>query len=250
VGRFLFTAMCYNYETMIRTGIRRSIHQKGREETLASLSEEEKRIWFGERNTFETLNTDDEAKSQSTFPGAEVQVIPIDTRQREYYFFGFLPNWATSFNDQRKNFNARSDSIRIKPTWKKAWKNKQRCLVCASGFYEDDKSNKKRYFFSVKDRAEIYFAGIYNHWKDPATGQIAKTFAIITTEPNELVGSIHPRMPVILDKEGGVTWLKPQASEEAVFDLLQPFPAELMEMNEAPKPPRKKKGGPELNLDF
>ena len=220
---------------------------------MASLSEQEKKIWRGgilksaERSARGGVA---ESEKHSTFPGAEVQVIPITTKEREFYFFGFLPNWATSFNDQRKNFNARDDSVRVKPTWKKAWLNHQRCLVCASGFYEDDKPNKKRYFFSVKNRTEIFFAGIYNHWKDPATGQPVKTFAIITTEPNELVATIHPRMPVILDKEAETTWLDMNSSEERVFNLLKPFPAEFMEVKEAPKPPRRKKGGQELNLEF
>lgn len=245
--------MCYNYETLIRRGIKRSIHEKGYEEVMSTLTEAEKKIWNEKSKILSSGGSGgggEEVEKQSTFPGAEVQVIPITTKERELYIFGFLPDWATSFNDQRKNFNARSDSIRVKPFWKKAWKNNQRCLISASGFYETDRQTKKRYFFSVKNREEIFFAGIFNHWKDPETGEIAKTFAIITTEPNELVEPVHNRMPVILDKEGELTWLKPQASEETVFNLLRPYPAELMEMKESPKPPRKKKGGSDLTLEF
>lgn len=253
--------MCYNYKALIRFGIKRSIHEKGAAEALAGLSEEEKKIWkeragilaamnegTGEGGSSENVS---EEGFQSSYPGAEVVVIPITTRQRESYYFGYLPNWATSFNDRRKNFNARSDSIRIKPTWKKAWFNNQRCLVCASGFYEDDRVNKKRYFFSVKGKEEIFFAGIFNHWKDPTTKQIFKTFAIVTTDPNELLISInHPRMPVILDEYSSEIYLNLNETEPVIFDLLKTYPAELMELREEPKPPRKKKGGTELNLDL
>jgi putative SOS response-associated peptidase YedK len=244
--------MCYDYETLIRRGIKRSIHEQGYETTMNSLTEREKYILTNAgaySGAGESKATDEEAEKQSTYPGAEVQVILITTKQREFYYFGFLPDWATSFNDYRKNFNARADSLRIKPTWKKAWKNNQRCLICAAGFYEKDRQTKNRYFFSVTGKDEIFFAGIYNHWLDKSTGEMVKTFAIITTEPNKLVLPVHDRMPVILDKEGELIWLKPQTSEETVFNLLQPYPAELMEMKEAPAPPRKKKStGPELDL--
>jgi putative SOS response-associated peptidase YedK len=247
--------MCYNYETLIRKGIKRSIRDKGYEETIASLSETEKRIWEEKsKRLLDDLDSEasinEEVEKQSTFPGALVQVIPIDSKQREDYQFGFIPYWSKSLKDQNINFNARADSIRVKPTWKTAWKSNQRCLVCAAGFYETDRQTKKRYFFSVKDRHEIFFAGIFNHWKNPENNQIIKTFAIITTEPNSLVEPVHNRMPVILDKEGEIIWLKPNASEETVFNLLRPYPSELMDMKEAPKPPRKKKGGSELTLEF
>jgi putative SOS response-associated peptidase YedK len=233
--------MCYNYETMVRRQVERSIHDIGMETTMASLTDEEKRIME---------STGGGAEAKSTYPGSENQVIPITTRQREFYSFGFLPDWAKSFNDQNKNFNARTDGIRTKPTWRKAWKNKQRCLVCAVGFYEVDRKTKKRYKFTVKDREEIFFAGIFNHWKDPETEQVHKTFAIITTEPNELVEQVHNRMPVILDKEGEITWLKPNATEDAVYSLLRSYPADQMEMIEAPPPPRKKKGSQQMGLEF
>jgi len=241
--------MCYNYETMIRRAITRSIHKEGAESVLANLTEQEKRIWEqrgpladeGNIPYAENGKGDFTSETASTFPGAEVQVIPITTKEREYYYFGFLPDWAIAFNDHRKNFNARAETIREKPSWKKAWKNNQRCLVSAKGFYEDDKPNKRRYFFSVKDKEEIFFAGIFNHWKNKETGEIVKTFAIITSEPNELVNTIHPRMPVVLNDDGIKIWMDPHAPEESVYSLLRPFPADQMLMAEAPKPPRKKK---------
>jgi len=216
----------------MRRGIKQAIHKLGADAVLPTLTDEEKAL---------ITYTGDETESRSTYPGGEVQVIPITTREREFYFFGFLPDWATSFNDQRKNFNARTDSIRIKPTWKKAWNNKQRCLVCSTGFYETDRNTKMRYLFTVKGADEIFFAGIFNHWVDKTTGEIFKTFAIITTEPNGLVSSVHDRMPVILNREDALTWLKPMADEETVFSLLRPYPSELMEMKEEPAPPRKNK---------
>ena len=246
--------MCYNYETLVKRKVKRSIRQQGLEETMAELTEAEKKAIEDDKlPTVDASPGGEEAPETEpgpAYPGQESQVIPITTKEREFYYFGFLPGWAKTFNDHRKNFNARSDSIRIKPTWRGAWSKAQRCLVCATGFYEDDKVNKMRYFFSVKGKDEVFFAGIFNHWKDPSTGDIAKTFAIITSEPNELVAEIHPRMPVILNDAAAKLWLADDATEEEVFNLLVPYSSELMQKKEAPKPPRKKKGEDQISLGF
>ncbi|HKR04794.1 MAG TPA: SOS response-associated peptidase family protein, partial [Bacteroidia bacterium] len=218
---------------MIRSNIKRSIHDKGFAEALASLSPDEKGIWEEKAKLLAEATSGDEglideetAEAKSMYPGAQVQVIPITTLQREYYNFGYLPGWAKNFKDHKKLYNARSDSLRIKPTWKKAWYNGQRCLVCAAGFWEDDRVNDKRYFFSVKGKEEIFFGGIFNHWKDPTNAQVVKTFAIITHEPNELLLSInHPRMPAILDENSCDIWLNANEPEPVVFDLILTYPA-------------------------
>jgi putative SOS response-associated peptidase YedK len=244
--------MCYNYEALVRRGIKRAIREQGPDAVLPTLTEAEKRIWerkeeklFSNRST--ALPSESDIEARSTFPGAETVVIPITTKQKEYYLFGFLPDWAKSLSDKNRNFNARTDSLRVKPTWKKAWNKKQRCLVCAKGFYETDRATKKRYFFSLKEKSEIYFAGIFNHWTDKTTGEIFRTFAIITTEPNELVESIHNRMPVILTGKEADAWLDADLGEEEAFALLMPFPAAEMEVVSSPKPPRKKQNQ-ELNF--
>jgi putative SOS response-associated peptidase YedK len=61
--------------------------------------------------------------------------------------------------------------------------------------------------------------------KEPASGEWIRTFAIITTDANELVAEIHDRMPVILPHEGYTRWLGEEADPR---DLMRPFPAELM----------------------
>jgi len=41
-------------------------------------------------------------------------------------------------------------------------------------------------------------ADVWENWKEPASGEWISTFAIITTDANELVADIHDRMPAIL----------------------------------------------------
>jgi putative SOS response-associated peptidase YedK len=43
-------------------------------------------------------------------------------------------------------------------------------------------------------------------WRSP-TGERVRSFAVITTEPNELCARLHNRMPVVLPPEAWPEWL-------------------------------------------
>jgi putative SOS response-associated peptidase YedK len=76
-------------------------------------------------------------------------------------------------------------------------------------------------------RSQYGIAGIWENWKEPASGDWIRTFAIITTNSNELVADIHDRMPVVLAPPDYVRWL---GTEPDPRDLMRPFPSELMRM--------------------
>ena len=50
----------------------------------------------------------------------------------------------------------------------------------------------------MKDGVAFGIAGLWENWKDPVSGEWIRTFAVITTDANELVADIHDRMPAIL----------------------------------------------------
>jgi putative SOS response-associated peptidase YedK len=79
----------------------------------------------------------------------------------------------------------------------------------------------------MKDGAPFGLAGIWENWKEPASGEWIRTFAIITTDANELVADIHDRMPVILAPRDYARWL---GAEPDPRDLMRPFPAGPMRM--------------------
>ena len=85
------------------------------------------------------------------------------------------------------------------PSYREAFK-KRRCLIPADSFYEWKKvvGGNIPYAIGMKDDSPFVFAGLWEGWKDPATGEWLRTCTIITGEPNELVAQIHLRMPVIL----------------------------------------------------
>jgi putative SOS response-associated peptidase YedK len=84
------------------------------------------------------------------------------------------------------------------------------------------------YAIALRSGEPFGLAGIWDGWKHPETGEVVRTFCIITTTANELVADIHDRMPVILQPEAYERWLA--NIEPDPRDLLVPFPAELMMM--------------------
>jgi putative SOS response-associated peptidase YedK len=78
-----------------------------------------------------------------------------------------------------------------------------------------------------KDGRPFGIGGLWENWKDPAWDEWIRTFAIITTDANELVAEIHDRMPLILAPTDCIRWL---SDEPDPPDLMRPFRAEPMRM--------------------
>lgn len=70
-------------------------------------------------------------------------------------------------------------------------------------------------------------AGITELWSGPE-GPI-HTVCLVTTEPDELMQSIHDRMPVIIPASGYSDWLDPANQNTArLQSFIAPYPAGLM----------------------
>ncbi|EHK52794.1 hypothetical protein MAXJ12_33479 [Mesorhizobium alhagi CCNWXJ12-2] len=79
---------------------------------------------------------------------------------------------------------------------------------------------------ALKSGEPFALAAIWEMWREPKTGEDIKTFAVLTCEPNEMMATIHDRMPVVLHSSDYRRWLMdPDPS-----DLMKPFPADLMTM--------------------
>jgi putative SOS response-associated peptidase YedK len=63
-------------------------------------------------------------------------------------------------------------------------------------------------------RKLMALAGLWESWRSPA-GERVRSFAIITTEPNELCAALHNRMPAILAPQAWPEWLGEQPADEA-----------------------------------
>jgi putative SOS response-associated peptidase YedK len=84
---------------------------------------------------------------------------------------------------------------------------------------------KQPYAIATKDRSPFGVAGLWENWKDRATGEWTQTFAILTTPANDLVARIYDRMPVILNSGAYERWL---GIELDPHDLLVPLPSDVL----------------------
>ncbi|MBI2815568.1 MAG: SOS response-associated peptidase [Acidobacteria bacterium] len=160
------------------------------------------------------------------------ETLPVVVRRKrnklEFMRWGLVPPWAEE--PRSLAINARIEEILSKPSFHKAV-CQQRCLVPASGFFEWEKKSggKTPYHFRRKDGGLFAFAGIYDTWKSP-NGAEKKTFAILTTAPNQLVCEIHNRMPLILTPEQESVWLATEPAEtESLLLNVRPLPEQEME---------------------
>jgi putative SOS response-associated peptidase YedK len=144
--------------------------------------------------------------------------------------WGLMPPWAKP-GGRPAPINARAEGISSNGMFRSAYKSR-RCLVPIDGFFEwkdilGTGKNKQPYAIAMKSGAVFCLAGIWETKRNPDTGVDERTFAIVTCAPNELMGTIHDRMPVILHPADYERWLSPEPDP---LDLMKPFPSDLMKM--------------------
>lgn len=154
-------------------------------------------------------------------PTTQVGVVTQDGENLTYseMRWWLVPSWwSKDLKTVPATFNARAEDIEQKPMFRSALK-RTRCLIPATGFFEwtGDKTARKPWFISATDGKPLTFAGIFDTWKDRATGDEMNSCTIITCAANDFMASIHNRMPVILAEKDWKTWLT-----EPRTDLLKP----------------------------
>lgn len=181
------------------------------------------------KERFQLLNEMEELSPR--YNAAPGQILPVIIRegvnQADMMRWGLVPHWAKDPKIGNRMINARAETLLEKPTWKESFLYK-RCLIPANGFFEWQHQNGNTpYYLKPKEAGLFSFAGLTSLWLD-AESHPLKTFAIITTQANELVGTLHDRMPVILKREDESTWLNHTSTLDELHALLQPYPAAKM----------------------
>lgn len=181
-------------------------------------------------------------------PSAHIPFIyqPGNARILSSAFWGLIPSWAKDTSFASHTFNARSETLSEKPSFKNAYKS-QRCLIPATGYYEWEKVmednkvvDKQPYWIGRKDQKPLAFAGLYEHWTDPKSGALLTSCTIITRDAFPTVEHIHTRMPVILPPEYYQLWLK-EANDE--FPMIEEEELDFYPISKAV-------GSPKNNYEF
>ncbi|MBX2805936.1 MAG: SOS response-associated peptidase [Hyphomicrobiales bacterium] len=184
----------------------------------------------------ETVDGDASVEHRPRYNGAPSQDFRVIRRhpatgeyRSDRLIWGLIPHWVKEENGGRRPINARSETIAKLPSFRSAYA-RRRCIVPVNNFFEWRRSRppKTPYAIGMKDGSPFGFAGIWESWTHPVTGELIRTFCVLTCPANKLIGEIHDRMPVILPLAAYDRWLSPV--EPDPHDLLKPYPPELMRM--------------------
>jgi putative SOS response-associated peptidase YedK len=131
-------------------------------------------------------------------PSQDLLVIRRNRRAGEVSLdplrWGLIPNWCNDPQGGRKPINAKCETVHSLPTFGGAYRSR-RCIIPVDGFFEwmaiKGQKAKQPYAIAMKDGRPFGLGGIWENWKDPTSGEWIRTFAIITTDANELVDHKH-----------------------------------------------------------
>lgn len=159
-------------------------------------------------------------------PGGRFNLAPTDEAavvvQREAaraitaYRWGLIPHWSDTPKTGNRMFNARAETIDRQPAFRHAF-SKRRCLVPVDAYYEWKRAGTVRQPYAIvrPDGRTIALAGLWAGWKDEDTGEVIRSFTVVTTSANKMMAPIHDRMPVMLPEEAWERWLDPARTEGA-----------------------------------
>ena len=170
------------------------------------------------------------APSWNVAPTDPLPVVRYDPKASERSVdvmrWGLVPFWAKDIKVGFSNINAMAETVGTKPAFREAFQ-RRRCLVPVDNFYEWKKTatGKQPYAIALADRRLMALAGLWENWRSPA-GEWVRSFAIITTTPNELCAELHNRMPVVLKPDVWPVWLAEESVGAADLKaMLTPYPS-------------------------
>lgn len=141
--------------------------------------------------------------------------------------FGLIPYWAKDIKFGRYTYNARSETVAQKPSFRTPWRRRQFCLVLADAIYEPCYSSGRpvRYKIQRPDQGPLALAGLWDEWLDRATGEQVLSFTMLTVnaDAHALMSQFHKpgdekRSVVMLEEP--LQWLSPELHEPLA--LLRP----------------------------
>lgn len=165
-------------------------------------------------------------------PYSDVGDEAVPEREAMAGIFGLVPHWATDLKLARSTYNARSETVAVKPSFRDAWKKSRHCIIPAMAIYEPDWRSGKGVSTRIArvDGQPMGIAGLWDAWKQPdGTWLHSYTMLTINADSHDLMKAFHKptdekRMVVVLPESAYGEWLT--ASPESSAAFLQPYPAD------------------------
>lgn len=165
-------------------------------------------------------------------PHADVGDEAVPEREALSGLFGLVPHWSVDTTITKATYNARSETVASKPSFREPWKHAQHCIIPAEAFYEPDWRSGRPVpaRISLADGEPMGIAGLWSRWKSPQ-GEIVHSYTMLTINATDhpLMRLFHKpadekRMVVIVPPDRYADWL--QASPEHSWEFMRPFAAE------------------------
>ena len=165
-------------------------------------------------------------------PLAEVGDEAVPALEALTGMFGLVPHWSADTKIARHTYNARSETVAVKPSFRDAWKHGQHCIIPAEAFFEPDWRSGRAVATRIAsaDGAPLGLAGLWSRWRSPQ-GELVHSYTMLTinADNHPLMQQFHKpgeekRMVVVLAPQLYQAWLAAPAA--AAADFLQAWPAE------------------------
>ena len=158
--------------------------------------------------------------------------------------FGLVPRWsrdaAQSKSIAKGTYNARHETAAIKPSFRNPWRERQWALIPMAEYFdpcwEDADRNggrSVRWRIAMNDDTPFTCAGLWERWRNPATGTIDTSFSLLTVnaDGHPICSRLHrsgdeKRMPVIIAEADRHAWLNATPTEALRF--MKAMPAALL----------------------
>jgi len=180
-----------------------------------------------------------------TYPTYPAPFVYLDNGQPrcELAQFGLVPHWAA---DKKKfglkTYNARSETVHEKPSYRSAWRERRFGLVLAESFYEPNWESGKAVRWRIKraDSEPSAIASIWERFIDKETGEIIFSFSMLTVNAtdHEVMKHFHKpddekRSVVVLNGSKYLPWL--HASNDEARMMLNLTPSGFLVSKAAPR---------------
>ena len=104
--------------------------------------------------------------------------------------FRFVPDFVTKLGWARQTYNARSETVEVKSTYKGAWAAGQRCIIPSEAIYEPNYESGKPVRWRIRKASgePMGIAGIYRAWTN-IEGEVVFAMSMLTVNADD-----HPFM--------------------------------------------------------
>lgn len=167
---------------------------------------------------------------------ADVADVAVPQNEALCGLFGLVPHWSPDVRMTRFTYNARSETVASKPSFRDAWRQAQHCIIPADAIFEPDWRSGQALPACIarEDGAPMGIAGLWARWRSPI-GETVYSYTMLTINANHhpLMRLFHKsqdekRMVVILPAERYDDWL--DAPPSCSMDFMLAFPAEELQV--------------------